>query len=136
MHFRQRRRIDQRNAFGDWQQAKLRDRNELRVTAAAEQSANLIANVPLRNAGSHFHDLARDFEPQRVRCAGRRRIAAARLDEIGVIHAGGRDLYQHFAVARGGLFDIRQNQLYVGAVALNLNGFHLACFQELTCSTL
>ena len=68
--------------------------DELGVAAAREQSHHALAVLGLAGA----------LEPWNVdRGAGRRRIAARALGQVGAVHAGAADLDQELALARDGI---------------------------------
>ena len=67
---------------------------------------------------------ARHFHAQCFGRAGRRRISAARLQQVGTVEAGGRDLDQDFAGARHGPGNFAQHQPVIGAGIFEDDGFH------------
>ncbi|GCC46094.1 hypothetical protein chiPu_0029950, partial [Chiloscyllium punctatum] len=71
----------------------------LRVAAAGDQRHHLVADLVL-GAFAERHHFARDLEAGQVAGAGRRRIGAGALRDVGTIDAGGRDLDQDLAGLR------------------------------------
>ena len=72
----------------------------LRVAAAGHQRHHLVADlVPVRAASDRDH-FARDFKAGQVAGAGRRRIGAGALRDVGPVDAGGGDLDQDFVRRR------------------------------------
>ncbi len=90
--FRQRRRVHQIHAGGDRQDVTRIDGGVLRVTAATQQCAHAVADLP---ATGRLDDFAGDFQPQCFRRARRRRIVPGALQQIGAIDAGSMHADQH-----------------------------------------
>ena len=70
------------------------------VAATDNQSHHPVAELPAFDIGTERRDLAGNLESRNVRRAGRRRIEAHALHDIGTVHAGGGHLYENFAGAR------------------------------------
>src|SRR6185295_14040875 len=93
----------------------------LRVAAAGDQRADRIADGELADVGAGFLDGAGDLEAGNVGRAGRRRIAAAPLEDVGPVDAGGRDLDEHLTRGRHrpGALDRHEHVRLAGAGNLN-----------------
>jgi len=70
-------------------------------------------------------DLARHFEPRQIRRARRRRVAALSLEHVRPVHAGGRDLDQHFARLQRGHRALARLQHFGRAKFGDFDRFHL-----------
>ena len=81
------------------QQLAGRDRDPLRVPAAAEQRAHLVADGPAGHAVAERGDPARALQPRVRRGARRRRVVALPLQEVGPVDRAGGDLDEHLAGA-------------------------------------
>ena len=74
----------------------------LRVAAAGDQRHHLVAELVLGRACAERDHFAGDFEAGQVAGAGRRRIGAGALRDVGTVDAGGHHLDQDFAGAGHG----------------------------------
>jgi len=72
----------------------------LRVAAAGHQRHHLVAELVLLRIGPKRDHFARHLEAGQVACAGRRRVMARALRDIGAVDACGHHLDQDFALAR------------------------------------
>ena len=72
----------------------------LRVAAARDQRHHLVAEPVLAGVGSDRNHFARDLEAGQIAGAGRRRIAARSLRDIGTVHPGCGHPDQDFVRAR------------------------------------
>jgi hypothetical protein len=89
-------------AVGDGQGVAGVDHGVLGVAAAAQQGADLVADLPASGAPFSDHDLAGDLQAQGHRRAGRRRVITQALQQVRAVHAGGGDLDQDLARPRNG----------------------------------
>ena len=69
------------------------------IAAARDQRHHLVADLPALHAVAERDDFAGNLEPGNIARAGRRRIVALALHHVRPVHAGGRDLDQHFVWA-------------------------------------
>jgi hypothetical protein len=114
--------LDEVEVAGDRQGvAGVADR-ELGVAAAAQQGADAVALAPA--PGGHG-DGPGHLQAHRRGRAGRRRVEAQALDDVGPVDAGGPDLDQDLALARRRRGDARGAQRRGRALApLDLDGGH------------
>ncbi len=120
----QRGGIHQCNAGGNGQQAIDARHRIFGVAAAAEQRADGIARLPAGDAAAKFRDGAGDFHAQRAGRAGRRRIHAHGLGNIGAVESCRGDGDQNLAGAGRGPGDIRHLQGIGGAGVVDPDGAH------------
>ena len=95
-----------------------------RIAAAIGQGADLVADLPRRDIGTDRHDLARDFQAQDRAGAGRRRVGALALGDIGTVHTGGLDADQHLIGLRGWERALGEPHHLGSAGAVHLNEGH------------
>ena len=76
------------------------------------------------DAVAQRRDGARHFHAQRFGRAGRRRIRARGLQQIGAVEARGGDLDQDFARARHGRGNISKHKPVIGTGIFEDDGFH------------
>ena len=69
----------------------------LRVAAARDQRHHLVAELVPAGAGADRDDFACNFKAGQIAGAGRRRVRAGSLRDVGPVDAGSRDLDQDFA---------------------------------------
>ena len=113
----QRRRIDERHPLGHRQQLPGRHPHLLGVPATGEQGAHLVADGPAVDALTERLDDPAHLEPRDVGLAGRWRVVALALQQVGAVDSGSRDPHEHLAGARGGRVDVGEHQR-VGAAEL------------------
>jgi hypothetical protein len=85
-----------------------RDRHELpdghghllTVAAAGQQRHHAVAAAPAVDALAHVLDLARALQPGDLALAGRRRVEAADLEQVGAVQGAGAHPHQHLARTR------------------------------------
>ena len=94
---RQRRRLDHRETGGDGEGGAGRRDGEARIAAARHEGRHRIADSVTADACSQRRDRAGDLKAGKVGGAGRRRVAAAPLEDVGPVHAGCGDADQHLA---------------------------------------
>ena len=98
--FRDRAGSCQLHAGGHGQALRFGGHTIFRVTAADDQRADAIPVPPaFHTVAAGRHD-AGHFESGNIAGAGRRRIFALALHQVGTIHAGRRDANQRFSSAR------------------------------------
>ena len=90
-----------RYRVGNAQALHDRDRAVFRVAAAADQRADPLPDAPRPGVGGR-HDLAADFQARNVGGAGRRRILAQPLHDVGPVDARGGHADEDFTGARRG----------------------------------
>jgi len=78
---------------------------------------------------AHCCDMTGNLHTQGFRGAGRRRITALGLQNIGAVNARRRDFYQDFTGAGLGPKDIREFQPVVRSRILQSDGSHLRTCQ-------
>ena len=96
--------------FGDRHGRTFVGEGVLGVTAAGHQCADLLAALPARDAGADGLDIASDLKAKRFRRAGRRRILARALHEVGTIYACRAHPDEHLARTGRGLFDLVERE--------------------------
>ena len=89
--FRQGRRVDQGHALRHGQQLPGGHPHLLGVPAAGEQRAHLVADRPVVDALTERLDDPAHLEPGDLRLAGRRRVVALALEQVGAVDACGGD---------------------------------------------
>ena len=72
---------------------------ELRISAACNQCAHFVAYLETRVLDVTAFDRSRYFQPRQVGGAGRGRIGAFALQDVGPIHSGGVHFDQYLASA-------------------------------------
>ena len=85
--------------FGDPEAGAHRRDAIVRITAARDQGADLLAQQCVRAASRRDH-FTRDFEPEHIARAWRRRIEPAALQDVGPVDPRRGDLDQHLARTR------------------------------------
>src|SRR5207253_6759349 len=70
---------------GDWQALRRRRRAVLGVAAARDERTDAIADLPVGHIAPDADDGSGDLETWNVRCAGRRRIFAFPLRNVGTV---------------------------------------------------
>ena len=71
----------------------------LRVAAAGEQRARLVADLPAADAGSDLADPPGALQAGELGGAGRRRVVPLALHDVGAVHPGGHDVEDDLAAA-------------------------------------
>ena len=99
--FRQRRCLHHVIVRRDRQALARRRHRILRIAPARQQRAYALADQHIRTAPGR-DDRAGDFQPRNVRSAGRWRIFALSLQDVGPVDAGGGDPDQHLVIAGNG----------------------------------
>jgi len=89
--FGQCRRVDQRHPRRDVHQLPDGYRDQLRVAAAGEQRAHFVADVPAGNRITECLDGPGDLHAEVGRGAGRWRVVALPLQDVGAIQRRGSD---------------------------------------------
>ena len=74
-----------------------RDNHLLRVPAAGQQGADLVADLPADDPGAEGGDGAGALHPEDRGSAGRDRVLAGGLQQVGPIDGTRRDVDQHLA---------------------------------------
>jgi hypothetical protein len=82
------------------QQLALRHGHLLRVTAAGQQRAHLVADLPADDARAQRGDPAAALQPGIRRRARRRRVEALPLHDVGRVDPGRHHVDDHFARSR------------------------------------
>ncbi len=123
--FGDRGRLDHREAGGNRQRVAVVRHAILRIAAAGHESEDRVANREARRIRAERDDLARDFEPENVGRALRRRISALPLQNIGTIDAGRGDRNENLAFPRRRPRYLRDAQHFGAARALGDDGVHL-----------
>jgi hypothetical protein len=72
------------------------------IATTDHQGHDLVADLPTLHVRSYACNLAGDFEARNIGRAGRGRIIALALHDVGPVDAGGRDFHQNLAGARLG----------------------------------
>ena len=93
-------RFREAHALGNPHDVARVSRRELGVAAAAEQREHPLASLETGDAWSDVLDDPGRFEPEHRRLAGRRRVVALALDDIGPVHRRRRHADQHLPVRR------------------------------------
>jgi len=83
----------------------------LGVAAAATSGHHLVAELVFRGSCASANHFTGDFEAGQVAGAGRRRIGAGALRDVGAVDAGGHHLDQDFARAGTGTLRVSGNAL-------------------------
>ena len=98
--FRDRRGFDRRKAGGNRQGVAFVGEAIFGVAAAGNERRDPRAERVTRRARPERGHLAGDLQAENVRCAGRRRIDALALEDVGPVDARRLDLDEDFARAR------------------------------------
>jgi uncharacterized small protein (DUF1192 family) len=94
------------------------------ITAAGDERADLIAFAPRCHIRADVRDLAGHFHAKRLRCTGRRRIAAFGLVHIGVIKSRRAYLNENLSRFGFGLGNVRHYEAVFLPRILDSNRFH------------
>ena len=86
---------------GGWAAPAAPERRVFRVASARDECADPVSRPPSRHALTGAFDDPRNLEPGEIRGAGRRRVPAKPLHDVGPVDAG--RLHPHEQVARAGL---------------------------------
>ena len=119
-----RRGADEGHARRDRQTLRRGRHAELGISAAGDERADAVADVPVGHVGADRVDRAGDLEPGNVRRAGRRRVLPAPLHHVGPIDAGRGHPDQHLARARRRPRTFDRNEHLGSAGLANLDGNH------------
>ena len=92
-----------------------------RVASACQQGHHPVA-LPV--PAGRVLDFSGDLEPDGLRLAGRRRVAAESLVQVGAIHAGGAHADDQIALARLGIGYFGELQDFGAAGLLHDDGAH------------
>ena len=76
----------------------------------ASRRADLVADRPAVDTLAQGLDDPADLEPRDVRLAGRRRVVALALQQVGPVDPGGGDPHEHLAGARRGGVDVGEDE--------------------------
>ena len=111
-------------AAGPGQALRRRGDRVFRVAAAVHERADPVTRRKLPGIFAPVHDRARHFEADMRARAGRRRILALALGDIGAVHAGRLDPDQHLVGPRPRHGPGRRAQHFGAAGALGLDEGH------------
>jgi hypothetical protein len=90
------------------------DGDELRITPARQQSTGLLPDGPLSHVAADRGDGPGHLEAEDLAGAAWRWVVAGGLEEVGPIDSRGAHLDEHFAVARGDVWDVLPDELIFG----------------------
>src|SRR6185436_9267365 len=96
----------------------------LRISAACDQRADVVADAKPVDAGADALDGAGNLEPRDVGCAGWRRISSQPLEDVRPVDARGSHLDQDFARCRRRHRPLRRDQHLGAARLLDLDRDH------------
>lgn len=122
--FRQRCRLDHCQSPRHRQALRLRRHRKFRITATIGQGANPVANHIAADPGPHGGDFPCHFEPEHRRCAGRWRVKAGALNNVGAIDAGGCHSNQYLSVCGMGLRPFGNQHVFRTTVFRQINKAH------------
>ena len=88
-----------------------RDSDELRVTPARQQSADLLPDGPLGDSVAHVSDGPGHLEPQGLAGSRRRRIVASGLTQVGPVDPRRAHPDEHFTEVRCDVGDFLPGEL-------------------------
>src|SRR5690606_19338635 len=101
-----------------------RDGDALGVAAAGQQRADLVALRQVRHALADGRDDAGALQPEHLGRAGRRRIVALALQEVGAVDAGGGDLDDDLAGSGLGRGDVGDDEALGSSGLFHDHGSH------------
>src|SRR5690606_19650424 len=85
-----------------------------------------VAGPPAAHVGANLADYAGDLQAEDVAGAGRWSVAAARLRQIGAVHAGGPHLHEHFVRPNGHVRHVFPDERrgFIARAAMHDDSFH------------
>src|SRR5690606_9272490 len=114
------------DAGRDRQQLRRGHGDLLRVPAAREQRAHLVADLPALDTLAERGDPAGALEPDDVRRAGRRRVVALPLQQVGAVDRARHHVDDDLARARDGVRDLGPLQHFRAARFPHRDRMHTA----------
>ena len=95
--FRQARRVHQIHVSGTGRTQPASATRIFGIAAAGQQGADRVADFPVRDAFAQLGEVPDTSMPRIGEAPGGGGYLPARLQQVGIVKAGGRDLDQHFA---------------------------------------
>jgi hypothetical protein len=122
--FRQRRALDHRQGAGDRQALAFRGGAKARIAAAGDEGTDACPDQPRVHALARRDDQAGNLESGDGRSAGRGRIDADPLHDVGTVHARRSDPDQNLARFGNGHRPLDRDQHLGSAGTLRIDGEH------------